>query len=105
MAAIVDYNFTMVKRGLMSQVSQALSFSRCFRFNSMKRSLRVKTPRGKEILRGKFKQLARQRNTQEIYCSQAPYITRSLLMQSNAFIDLRHYNRYYTMVANFLHTF
>ena len=31
MAAILDYNFAMVKRGLMSQVSQALSFSRCFR--------------------------------------------------------------------------
>ena len=72
MAAILDYIFTMVKRGLMSQVTKLYNSS-----IQWTRTLRVKTPRGKEILRGKFQQLARQRNTQEIYCSEAPYIMKS----------------------------
>ena len=45
---------------------------------------RVKTPRGKEILRGKFQQLARQHNTQKMYCSQAPHIMQSNDQKSNA---------------------
>ena len=44
-----------------------LSFRRLFNAQEQQ----VKTPRGEEILRGKSQLLARQRNTQKMYCSQA----------------------------------
>ena len=62
---------------------------------------RVKTPREKEILRGKFQQLARQRNTQKMYWTQAPYIMQSNDQKNNAqrftfaLLILYKYNRYY----------
>ena len=45
---------------------------------------RVKTPREREILRGKFQQLARQRNTQKMYWTQAPYIMQSNDQKNNS---------------------
>ena len=79
---------TVVNRGLISQASQALSFFSLsvlsFRLLFNAQEQRVKTPRGKEILRGKFRQLARQPNTQKMYCSQVPYIMQSNDQKNNA---------------------
>ena len=58
----------VVNRGLISQAFQSLSVL-SFRLSFNAQEQRVKTPRGKETLRSKFQQLARQRNTQKMYCS------------------------------------